>query len=79
MLGIGHDVFKGLVRVGGSNGRTHTTTNNGKPDPTRFWQLYHAHGKAAGVPLEAAKGLADKGDWDAAIHDLEALIAGAKT
>ena len=48
-------------------------------DPTTFWQLYHAQGKAAGIPLEAAKGLADTGDWDAAIHDLEALIAGAKT
>jgi hypothetical protein len=80
MIGIGVDVFKGLVRVGNGNGRVHSS-GNGKdrqPDSTMFWTLYNTQGKAAGVPIEAAKGLTSKGDWDTAIADLQALIAGAK-
>jgi hypothetical protein len=104
MLGIGHHVFKGQVRVGGGNGRRRAPrkqtrderapTDNSKEqapsagdngrdglaDSTIFWRLYHAEGKAAGVPMEAAKGLVSKGDWTVACKELRALIAaGAKS
>jgi hypothetical protein len=73
MIGIGADVFKGLVRVGRDNGR-------GKhPDSTTFWTLYNEQGRSAGVPIEAAQGLAGKNNWQAAIADLRALISGAKS
>jgi hypothetical protein len=80
MFGVGADVFKGLVRVG-TDGRRHTSDNGRqlKPDSTSFWTLYNAQGKAAGIPIEIAKGLADKNDWEAAIKELGALIDGAKS
>lgn len=87
MLGIGHDVFKGLVRIGhsraedGDNGRKRTTDNGRqlKPDSTMFWTLYNAQGKAAGISQEVAKGLAGKGDWETAIKELTTLIDGSKS
>ena len=96
MIGVGHQVFKGLVRVGGGNGRNQARQaskgnggsrkrvpasdgngNGRQADSTTFWALYRAEGKAAGVPIEAAKGLASKGDWAAACEELHTLIAGA--
>jgi hypothetical protein len=81
MLGIGADVFKGLVRVGTGNGHTRTSDNGRqlKHDATAFWTLYNAQGKAAGIAMEVAKGLADNGNWQAAIKELSALINGAKS
>ena len=90
LLGIGHDVFKGLVRVGRDNGREPSAaatgrddgrTDNGRqrpPDSTAFWSLYHAGGKAAGIALDVAQGLARKGDWPTACQELATLINGAK-
>ena len=82
MLGVGHAVFKGLVRIGGGNGRRGARKadrgGNGASS-TGFWQLYHSEGKAAGVPIEVAQGLAGNGDWAAACTELRTLIAGAKT
>ena len=81
VIGIGADVFKGLVRVGGSNGRQRSPDNgkNRRPDSTMFWTLYNAQGTAADIPIEVAKGLADNGDWEADIKELTALINGAKS
>ena len=76
MLGIGHRVFKGLVRPGGNR---KTGGNGNKPgngaDSTAFWSLYRNEGKDAGVSPEIAKGLANKGDWTAACTELRTLIA----
>ena len=74
MIGIGHHVFKGLVRTG----KTHRT---GGKEPgngagaTEFWSLYRNEAKKAGVSPEIAKGLARKGDWTAACTELRSLIA----
>jgi len=73
MLGVGHQVFKGLARSG--NGR-----GNGKKqkvDANAFWTLYNTRAKQAGVPMDAAKALASKGNWTAACTELRALITGA--
>ena len=93
MIGIGHQVFKGLVRVGarlhphnmpsGDNGRHAQRTPPGGdgrrgPDATAFWDLYHQQAKSAGGPIEVAKGLAQQGDWAAACKDLRTIIAGAE-
>ena len=81
MLGIGHHVFKGQVRVGGNNGRGPARSNGGqrKADANAFWTLYNTQGKTANVPAEAAQRLAAKGDWSAAHRELRALIAKAKS
>ena len=86
MLGIGHQVFKGLVRVG-ANGRQRAHGGNGnrgkdarvngkeqKSGPTKFWSLYHEAGKEADVALETAKALAGEEDWAKAYTELCALI-----
>jgi hypothetical protein len=84
MIGVGHQVFKGQVRVGnghpqkvrggqGGNGRGQ---HRSKPDATAFWTLYNTQGKAAGIPGEKAYELAEKGDWPAACAELRALVAG---
>lgn len=78
MLGVGHQVFKGLVRVPGGNGRKKPCTAGGDgASATAFWELYNSGGKEANVPIEAAKTLAVKGDWAAACAELRALIAQA--
>ena len=91
IIGVGHDVFKGLVRVGGGNGRKKAPKRSGgsrksvpadggngkQTDSTAFWTLYNTEGKEAGVSSEVAKELAGKGDWVAACAGLHALIAGA--
>lgn len=77
MLGVGHEVFKGLVRVGRDNGRTVPKPDNGQCNSTAFWSLFNTKGKAAGVAEDVAKGLASKGDWEAAVADLNSLIDGA--
>ncbi len=84
LIGVGHEVFKGLVRVGdgqssgtagnGGNGRKHEP-GNGHADATAFWTLYRAEGSQAGVTPEAARALADGGDWAAACAKLRTLIA----
>jgi hypothetical protein len=79
MLGIGHEVFKGLVRVGVKiEPRNMPKGGNGKePTSTAFWELYHQEAKAAGIPMKIAKGLAQQGDWATACKDLRTLIAAA--
>ena len=80
MIGIGHEVFKGLIRVGRDNGRE--SRGNGKergPGCTGFWTLYHAQGKAAGIALDVAQGLANKGDWAIAFKELTTLINGVES
>ena len=69
MIGIGHQVFKGLVRPG----RTRKAGGNGA-DSTAFWALYRNEAKKAGVSLDVAKGLANKGNWTVACKDLRTLI-----
>jgi len=90
MIGVGHEVFKGLVLArdgndhtqtgSGGNGRKRAAggSGNGKdqrPDANAFWTLYNTSGKQAGVSVEAAKVLANKGDWAAACSELHTLIA----
>jgi hypothetical protein len=93
MIGVGHDVFKGLVRVGGGHTRKPTeqtrtkkpapasTGANGgnghKVDATAFWKLFNGEGRQAGVSMEAASELAGKGNWAAAYTELQAMITGA--
>ena len=93
MIGVGHDVFKGLVRVGGGHTRKPTertrtkqqepatTRGNGgngqRIDATAFWSLYRTQGEKAGVSQEYAKRLASTGDWIAACTELQTLIAKA--
>ena len=83
MLGIGHEVFKGMILVGRDNGeRTRPGNGDGKkrqPNATAFWELYHAQGKAAGIALEVAQGLANKGDWAIACKELTTLINGVES
>jgi hypothetical protein len=74
MIGVGHDVFKGLVRVGG-NRRDGVNSRKQQPDSTAFWALYRAEGAAADIPIETAKALAGKGNWVAACAELRAMIA----
>ena len=76
MIGIGHRVFKGLVRPGGKRktGGNGSKSGNGA-DSTAFWSLYRNEGKDAGVSADVAKGLATKGDWTAACTELRSLIA----
>jgi hypothetical protein len=76
MIGVGHDVFKGLVRVGGirrngGNGRKQQV------DSTAFWTLYRTEGAAVDIPIETAKALAVPGNWVAACAELRAMIAKA--
>jgi hypothetical protein len=77
MIGVGHRVFKGLVRVSsrenGGNGRR-SKSNNG-PSATTFWSLYNEQAKGLGVPMDKAKALAGNGDWSEACDQLRALIA----
>jgi hypothetical protein len=74
MIGVGHEVFKGQVRVGrrGGNGR-----DGQQADATAFWSLFNAQGKAAGMSMEAAKELAGKGNWAVAYTELQSMITGA--
>ncbi|MCJ7737495.1 MAG: hypothetical protein MUQ10_09315, partial [Anaerolineae bacterium] len=88
MLGIGHEVFKGMIRADtggngrGGNGSGHGGSNgNGshrdavRADPTAFWALYNNQAKTAGVSIEIAKDLAGRGNWDVAIQELQDLIS----
>jgi hypothetical protein len=52
MIGVGHEVFKGLVRAGSGNGRhggngkrKAVTAGGNGADATVFWELYNAHGR----------------------------------
>ena len=79
MIGVGHDVFKGQVRVDGrrekprgGNGKQLPTGGN---DATVFWSLYRSQGQPAGVSSEVAKRLANQGDWNTACAELRTLIA----
>ena len=79
MIGVGHQVFKGLARSdhpSGGNGRKREG-GNGQANSTGFWSLYNSEGKEAGVSMEAARELAGKGDWEAACTTLKTLIATA--
>lgn len=73
MLGVGHRVFKGLVRSGG-NGH-HKGNGGGKANATAFWTLYNSRAKKLGVPIETAKDLAGREDWEYAIEQLQEMIA----
>lgn len=82
MLGVGCQVFKGLVRVGdvsdsGHRGKGNHGDGNGRDNgasATAFWALYHREGKAAGVSIEQAKDLAGRGNWPSALDGLQAMI-----
>ena len=87
MIGVGHEVFKGLVLPPGGNGHSRKrrpsghgqkrrtgSTGNGA-NATAFWTLYNERAKPAGVPMTKAKALADLGDWAKACDQLRALIA----
>jgi len=79
MLGVGHEVFKGLVRAprtaprGNGNGNGKKSGNGHKVTATDFWTLYRAEGDH--VPLDQAKALASEGDWSVACGKLRALVA----
>ena len=78
MLGIGHEVFKGLIRAGTSSDHGSGRGGNGhhtSADPTSFWALYNGKAKLAGVSLEVAKDLAGRGNWAVAIEELQALVS----
>ena len=82
MIGVGHQVFKGLVRVERPSGRARARRGDGdgrkrQADATAFWALYNTRGKEADVPVEVAKGLAGTADWASACAELGALIAKA--
>jgi len=82
VLGIGHQVFKGLVRAGEAGSRDEgngRSGGNGKRgdeyvDATAFWSLYNGKAKPLGVPIETAKDLAGRGDWAAACRALADMI-----
>ena len=74
MIGIGHHVFKGLVRTGKTYRTGGKKPGNGA-DSTSFWSLYRNEGKDAGVSSDVAKGLATKGDWTTACTELRTMIA----
>ena len=88
MIGVGHQVFKGQVRVGsgshrntGGNGQKRANGGNGKdqkPDSTAFWTPYRSEGKPAGVTMAVAKGLAGNGDWAKAYTELDTFIFATK-
>ena len=80
MIGVGHQVFKGLVRVGArhSGGNGPRRKPNPGPTPTTFWQLYHEQAKPLGVPESKAQALTTSGDWSQACTKLSALITEAQ-
>jgi hypothetical protein len=76
MIGIGHEVFKGLVLVGGGNGHRRRKRSSGNgASATAFWTLYNERAKPAGVPMTKAKALAARGNWTEACDQLRALIS----
>jgi hypothetical protein len=79
MIGVGHQVFKGLARTNGrssgGNGRGRRSHSSTGPSATTFWSLYNEQAKPAGVPVSKAKQLAGNGDWSEACKKLQALIA----
>lgn len=74
MIGIGHQVFKGQVRLNGGNG---SKGHDAGKDATAFWSLYNRKAKDIGITLEVAKDLAGRGDWDEAYRELKMLIEKA--
>lgn len=79
MLGVGHEVFKGQIRLSGGNGHNGNDGNghHGAADATAFWSLYNRKGKDAGIALEVAKDLAGRGNWEEALQELSQLIQEA--
>jgi len=81
MLGIGHAVFKGLIRAnaGGNNGNGYhgngSRRDEGIANPTAFWAIYNNKAKRAGVSIETAKDLAGRGNWNTAIQELQDLMS----
>lgn len=94
MLGVGHTVFKGLVRVGSepvrrNDGNGHHLISAQKSQPeaekptvtanaTTFWALYHSEGRPAGVSQQTAQALISDNNWSAACTHLRSLIAQAQ-
>lgn len=78
MIGVGHEVFKGLVLPPGGTGRRRrkrpASSGNGV-NATAFWTLYNEKAKPAGVPMTKAKALAELEDWAKACDQLRTLIA----
>jgi hypothetical protein len=75
MIGVGHQVFKGLVLAGNRRGGN----GSGQRDnATAFWTLYNEEAKPLGIPVDKAKELAGNGDWSQACEGLRALIAEAQ-
>ena len=81
MIGVGHQVFKGLVRTsrrkGNGQERGHRSKQNSGPTATSFWKLYNDEAKPRGIPAAKAKELVGYGDWTEACTKLKALIAEA--
>jgi hypothetical protein len=76
MIGIGHEVFKGLVLVGDGNEHRRRKRSGGNgASATAFWTLYNEQAKPAGVPMTKAKALAASGNWTEACDQLRALIS----
>ena len=75
MIGVGHEVFKGLIPAPNGNRRKPRKRSDGNgANATKFWTLYNERAKPAGVALAKAKALAALGDWPAACRKLRKLI-----
>ena len=68
MIGIGHQVFKGLVRPGKTRGNDKKLGHGA--DSTAFWSLYRKEAKKVGMSLDGARGLVNKDNWTAACTEL---------
>ena len=77
MIGVGHQVFKGLVRTGRRKGNGPRAKPDSGSSATAFWKLYNEQAKPRGIPAAKAKALAGNGDWTEACNKLKALIAEA--
>jgi len=89
MIGVGHNVFKGLVRLGGrektprrrkatqGNGPKPRASRSNGPDATSFWTLYNEQAKPRGISSDKAKALTGNGNWTEACNKVKVLISEA--
>lgn len=79
MLGIGHQIFKGLHTPDKGNGHhpRGSKSRDAGTDATAFWSLYNDKAKSLGISMDVAKDLASRGDWSAACQDLEVMVRQA--
>jgi hypothetical protein len=78
MLGIGHEVFKGLVRVGARLIPSNASSGRNGSTLIAFWALYQRQAKRAIVPTKAAApaGMTEGRDLrgSASVHHLYQLL-----